>query len=369
MWGLVIAGIGAGASLFNAIDEATSNRAIREKLDKLIGYITDLDRKVDVIHAQNLEILERLDALPKVVRAIVQEIVDEALLDERYASLHAIKLNITKLRLDREYRITAPGWRDLSSALTYVFMYENRISYLFRLILASELALGATRNYASPFIVSLLKQKIALLDALRDDYVARIEIDLQILKTLLDNTQYIASHNLSDDLAKFEELAFQKQPDRLRTVHYTVQECRTRVGHCGEVYDICRDVPRTREEPDTPFHTARDNHVAAVNLQIPVIAEKLSFLANLSGVIERFKNYLHRVSDLAVSSNEVVLFHQFSGAIPMAEGLAALSQEEEETYSDYYDGVPIITTALKAERVVPEVDGAFEVVLFRCPPT
>lgn len=381
MWPIVIAAIGAAASVFNAVDEATSNRAVRDNLEKIIEYLKQLDQKLEVIQAQNREILRRLDELPRIVRAIVREIVDDALLDERYSTLHAIKLNIVTLKLDRKYRITEPGWRELSGAITYLFLHENRISYLFRLILACELALGATRNQAQPFIRQLLQDKIALLKALRDDYVVRITAELKGLKELLDNTQFIANHNLSESLDDFRKLTYAKQPDRLRTVSFTERECRIRHGRCGEEWEVCRDVTRTREEPDTPFHSARDNHVAVIEQRKAMISEMLGFLTSLSGVIQRFEKYLAKITGLGVPADGVILFHARNEPIGMALSAvlmsgdadkASLNEEEARAYSYYYDDLPEVPSTLNTRTISSAVpskseSGVFETVLFRCP--
>jgi hypothetical protein len=381
MWGLVIAAIGAGASVFNAADEATSNRAIREKLDKVIDYLKQLDQKLEAIQAQNREILRKLDELPRIIRAIVQEIVDDALLDERYATLHSIKLNIVTLKLDKKYRITEPGWRELSNALTYLFLHENRISYLFRLILACELALAATRNQAQPFIRQLLQDKIALMKALRDDFIVRITIELKALKDLLDNTQFIASHNLSENLDDFAKLVFSKQPDRLRTVSFTDRECVTRHGRCGEEWEVCRDVTKTRQEPDTPFHTARDNHVALIEQRKQTLVQMLNQLSALSGMIQRFEKYLGRVTGLGVPFDGVVLFHARTEPVGLALGArvlaelevsANLSESEAAAYRYYYDDLPEVPATLDTRNsrelsLAKTSTGIFETVVFRCP--
>ena len=375
MWGLIIAGIGAAASLFNAVDEATSNRAIREKLDRIVEYLQALDQKLEIVLTQQKEILLRLDELPRLVRAIVQEIVDDAFLDERYASIQAIKLNITKLKLGKKYRITEPGWREFSNVLTYLFLHENRISYLFKLIFACELALVATRNQAKPFVVALLigsdgkGGKITLLKELRDGYIGHIALEIRTLKEMLDNTEYIASHNLSEALDKLENLSFVKQPDRNRTINYSVRECKQHSGgRCGEPYETCRDVPKSREEPDTPFHSGRDNHVGAINAKVAAIAVMLKQLANLSGVIQRFEEYLTRVNSLGISGGGVLLFHEYTPVTMIAASaplsVAARSADEDKAYRDFYDDIAteaqlIEAAETKAHRVMGEVDGIF----------
>ncbi len=122
---LIFAGVSAAAGAFSAVDGFLSNRSIRDSLSKIIDYLKALDAKLDEVIRENKQILEKLDELPRVIRAIVQEIVDYALLDERYATIQAIKLNITTLKLDRKYRITEPGWRELAGAITYLFFMRT----------------------------------------------------------------------------------------------------------------------------------------------------------------------------------------------------------------------------------------------------
>jgi len=371
MWGLIFAGISAAAGAFSAVDSFFSNRSIRENLAKVIDYLKVLDAKLDEVIRQNKAILDKLDELPRIIRAIVQEIVDFALLDERYATIHAIKLNITELKLDKRYRITEPGWRELSEALTYLFLHENRISYLFKLILACELAVAATRNQAQPFVVRLLKDKLGLMHDLRDDYKTRIIGELTALKGLLDQTQFIVSHNLSESLDDFSKLVYVKQPDRQRTVSYADRVCETRVDHCGNEWESCHDVQRTRQEPDTPFHAARDNHVALIEQKKVVISDMLVQFKNLVSVLTQFENYLKQISkDKAISAG-VVLFHPRSGAKLFAVGSTEniLSADEQKEYDFYLDDISTVdlSDAKIATAASGEINGRFAEVQFRCP--
>lgn len=338
MFALIMGAVSAGSSTFNAVDEATSNRVIREKLDRVVSYLQALSEKLDAIQAQNTEILRRLDELPRIVRAIVQEVVSDALLDERYSAIRSIQLNITQLRLDRIYRITEPGWREFSKVLTYLFDHENRISYLFRLILACELAIAATRNQARPFILALLAQKLSLLRLLRDDYVARVSSEIDALKALLDNSQYIQEHNLTEGLGSFDSLSFKKQPNRDRTVTYFETECKTRMGHGPEYteYEVCKDVQKTRTEPDNAFHGARDAHVSAIEGRISSIKAMLSSLKALSGVLAAFERYQKKVESLPTPVDTVLLFYPRTDAQAASRDTANQMSEEEASAFGYY---------------------------------
>jgi hypothetical protein len=372
MWALIFAGISATAGVFSAVDSALSNRSILDSLERIIHYLQDLDAKLDIVIEQNKEILRKLDELPKVIRAIVQEIVDVALLEERYATIISIKLNITTLKLDKNYRITEPGWRELSGAITYLFLHENRISYLFRLLLACELALAATRNQAKPFIVSLLKSKLELLKALDTDFMQRISGELDTLKAMLDQTQYIVSHNLSNNIDDFSKLTYVKQPNRTRTVDYMERVCVTRTGHCGEEHEVCHNETRQRQEPDTPFHSARDNLVGQIEQRRAVITQMLIELKNIRSVIAEFEKYLKRVQALAALGDTVMLFHSIT-PVRMSAKLAALNvnvtltAEESEVMKAYYADAPRFDASVQALLSHREVDGRFAVLTAVCP--
>ncbi|MCK1366375.1 hypothetical protein [Bradyrhizobium sp. 62] len=373
MWGLIFAGISAAASAFSAVDSALSNRSIIDSLSRVIHYLEQIDAKLDVVLQQNKEILRKLDELPRVVRAIVQEIVDVALLDERYATIQSIKLNITKLKLGKSYRITEPGWRELSGTVTYLFLHENRISYLFRLILACELALAATRNEAKPFIIALLQGKLDLLRALETDFKQRLASELDTLKSMLDQTQYIVSHNLSNSLDDFSKLIYVKQPDRMRTIQYSERVCHTKIGHCGEEHEVCHDEPRQRQEPDTPFHSARDNFVSQIEQRRAIIIAMLNDLKNVRSVIAEFEKYLKRVNELHAHSPNVMLFHSITSVTALVHPSAlkpTLTTDETEAMKAYYSDVPKFDASAPvtldlSDRV--EIDGRFAVISAICP--
>jgi hypothetical protein len=307
MWQIVLSAIEVGSKLFGAVDDATTNRRIQSSLREIQRYIKDLGGKLDAIEANTRSILIQLDSLPQTIRLIVREEVELALLNEKYSNLKAIKDDIVYLDNRRRYRINEPGWTELRQAMTYLFMYENRISQLFRLMEGCELTLAATRNRAKPIVMTWMEEKIGLLDELRHDLESAIEGYTQSLLLLLENHAYINSHNLSTSLLNIDSLVFIKQPNRLVRVQTgTRRECNDFGGPCHGG-TRCRDIPVYGDVSDTAFHNSRDSHVVNINNLTSLVKTKLFELGALVSVIERMKLYVNRIKDEQLAEeNDVV---------------------------------------------------------------
>lgn len=367
MWPLIFAGVSAASGLFSAIDSTTKLRAIKDKLDEIARYLDRLQAQLEYIEKQNVQILDELNALPKVISAIVLKIVAEALLDEKYASLYNIKLNIIKLNRGGDYRIKEQGWQTLSESLTYLFLYENRFEKILHLILYCEMALAVTRNEAQPFIKQLLDEKIDLVDALRANYLNDITSDLNGLKVKLDNAEYILSHNLNDGMSDFSALVYTAQPDRLRTIHYSDRVCKRHVDLCGESWEVCQDIPRTRDELDLPFQSARNNHCGSIEVLRNSISFKLLKMAELCDYLRSLTSYANRIDELKAISENVLLFHPSDQQLLGSSG-EPFSAVEQMCYHSYFDDISGREKNLDQFVTDDEILGVFDQILRTCPP-
>ncbi len=340
-WGLVVGAISAASGTFNALDEATANRRIVASLDDIKNYLISLHVKIDRLEAKTDQILSLLDNLPKVVRLIVREEVAVALLQERYAKLKNIKNNILILGNYRRYRINRQGWIELSETLTYLFDYENRLSYMFELIAGCELALAATRNRAKPFVVNMLNEKVTLISELHDELLSQIYTQIEQLLADLNNRSYVANHNLTTDLGSVSQLEYKGQSNRNRTVRYQERVCETRRGGCADDrYGVCWNEWRERQEPDHPFHSARDAHLRKVAKKVSAIKADLSQLGNLAAIIEEFGRYLDRITSLGVISDKGTLYFQTNpDAANSTQDFVVLSADEKAEFDEYYEDV------------------------------
>ncbi|WP_299278945.1 hypothetical protein, partial [uncultured Psychroserpens sp.] len=301
-WGLVFSGVSAASGLFNAIDESHANRKIRADLNLIKDYLKNLKKTLQQVKIQNEEILLKLDELPEKIRQIVEEIVQTALLEERYSDLDDVRENFLTLRRWKRVSIRSQEWQRYSSSMNYVFDHENRISRLFELINICEFALCITRNRAKSLVILRLDQKIESISLLVDEFKESIESNLDKLKIDLDKTKYILSHNLSPDLSDFNNLNFKKQPNKTKTERYHVQECEWRRrsggprGERDDMYRYCENIAKTRQVPDVTFHNARDKHIAKINSEISKIRIQISQFAELNAVLKALGNYRNRIS-------------------------------------------------------------------------
>lgn len=234
----VIGGIATVAGFFM---ERSENRKIIGKLDEIQNYLREIDGKIEGIIQQNAEILVRLDQLPAQVRAIVDEVVAVHLLEERYTTLISIRLNYFNLNaLERHrYRINRTGWDRFSEALTYMVTRENRLSKLVELLFWCEFALVVTEGRALKVIRALVLDKgsmiVPIFQQLRDELRASHNALLTIL-----SSQYVVSHNLSDNLDDLDELTYvlaEDKPEGRSVFYLDCPEGRIPNGGCKEVQE------------------------------------------------------------------------------------------------------------------------------------
>jgi hypothetical protein len=304
-WGLVFAGVSAAAGAFGAFDSHNSNRQIRQDLDKIKKYIVGLQRSVDEIKAQNSQILQKLDLLPEKIRQIVTEIVDVALLRERYSVTNDIRDNFLILRGGRGYNIRDTEWLKFSDAMSYLFEYEYRLSKTFDLINICEIALVITKERALSLVVLRIDQKIQSLMILQNALQENIESKLDKLKIDLDNKSYISEHNLTTNLDDFGKLTYTSYPNRVITQQYTERVCHYesngggggRYGGGGGRTEVCVNVIKTREIPDSAFHISRDKHLNSIKEQVSELTSLIKEFSYLVGLTTTLKKYRAAISN------------------------------------------------------------------------
>ncbi len=372
-WGLVFGAISAGAGLFNAYDEAVSNRQVRAKLKEIKDYLIGLDVKLSRIVAQNQEILKKLDALPLIIRQIIGSEISAALLDQHHSKLDNITDNLLSLNNWRRYRLNKPGWDVMSESLTYIVDNENRLSKLFHLLNGFELALHTTRGRAKPFVKLKVETKIAGLSEMVDEIRDSVELKLEILKRNLNNTKYIQSHNL-EGLEDFSLLSYTKKPNRTTTQSYSVRTCRS-VGNCRE-RQVCRDSPRSRQVPDDSFHNTRDNHDKQIKSQRKNIKKELEQLVAANAMLQRFRNYESGLNARGLVNDEegtLLIFPNFewfdeSFQEPVNIPLEIADAETLRTATEeFLDGFEEVSDT-SYPKVLPSEDTKFFTPLISCDP-
>lgn len=357
-WQIAIAAVGAAASVFNAVDELHSNRVIRRDIEKIKKYLIELKAGIAELKQQNAEILAHLDRLPEQIRQIVSDVVDTALLTERYSTIEDIRDNFLILNGGRGYSIKSQEWMAFSNAMGYLFDHENRLSRVFDLINICEIALAITKTRALPLIIDRVDAKIKAYDDLFGDLNLLIDSNLKKLEIDLNNTQYIQTHNLSNQLQSIEQLAWAAQPDRTINEIYTEQVCEERSRICGEPIMKCTTKKRSRQVPDIAFHNTRNAHLRTVEGQVATITMQLKNLATLGAASKTLKSYRERISaNVDVQSlieTSVMYFFEDqavdSSAVDQPD-FETLAEHEVADLASYVDGWGDNSTDISPSRV------------------
>ncbi len=343
-WPLVIAAVTAVAGVFNALDEYIANRKIRDDLEEIKKYLSEIQGGIEFIKNQNLLILKRLDELPVEIRRIVLEVVSDVVLSGRYSEIGNIRDNylelLNKKGKNKGYGIRDSEWLIYSAAMTYIFENEGKVSKTFDLINICEIALIITKERVLNFVILRISQRIAAMDGMYLDLSNYIESKIQ--KTIIDLNQiiYIKSHNLSENLDSIDNFVLVPQPNRNITVGYMNRECVHKSSRYVDDYIVCSDVLRYHDVPDTAFHNARDNFVASIGAQINEIKLLLTDLGGLSDARASLNKYLEKLdSDTTILEfPRVMYFIAENTKSRLSETDRRANVLNEKDFDDYFDG-------------------------------
>ena len=185
------------------------------KLEEIQDYMKDLDEKTDEIIKQNQNILTKLDNLPIEIEESIKINLLLNSLGKHYSVLDTIKKNYFLLNPEekKRYRINTFGWDRISEALSYLAFNEFRLRKIIELIKWFEFSLIVTDGKAIRVIRSMAFEKgskiVPLFSELRD----KLRSSHNDLLTLL-TSQYVASHNLSENLQNLDDLQYQLNEDK-----------------------------------------------------------------------------------------------------------------------------------------------------------
>jgi hypothetical protein len=341
-WLLIAGGVSAAAGLFNAVDEYGANRAIRRDLAQIKKYLIGLREVVDRIQQQNMAVLAALDALPERVRQLVSEVVDIALLRERYVTVSDANDNFLLLQEGQPYSLRSLEWLRFSEAMAYLFEHENRVSKTLGLISVCEVALVITKERSLALVIDRVDKRLAAMSALAEAHTSQIVTLLKKLKVELDESAYIAEHNLREDLGALAQLTYVARPDRtVEETYYVVEEYFIDGGgrYGNRSIRATRNVPRKRQVADVSFRVSRDAHVAKIAGQVMVIASELERLSQLTGLRSVLSNYRDRIGAGVTDASMLAMTMYFTDVeqSDTAKSLVAVPLDEDD-FHDYIDG-------------------------------
>lgn len=299
--------IGGTASVIGFFMERDENRRMLEKLDEIKKYIKKIDADIKIIKQQNEIILNKIDQLPIQIQAIVDEIIDTALLEERYSSLDRITKNYFLLPGGEDrYLINTDGWDELSDLLTYIFRNENRISTFFEAIKYCEFAIMVSDFQGTPIIANIIENKLLFIDDLREKLELSCKDKAQDLLNTLNSTNYILSHNFNDTFSSFEDFVWSPQPRKpeTRTETYSVRVRTGRECDAGERGAVCfntyENQTRTRTKPDQQginFNKKRKEIIDSIPIKKQDLINELKNFKEVSDLIAMFTFYLKVIKD------------------------------------------------------------------------
>ena len=293
--------IGGAATVIGFFMERDENRRMLSKLDEIKKYIKKIDADIQVIKQQNQAILNKIDLLPVKIQAIVDEIIDEALIEERYSSLDRITKNYFLLPGGEDrYLINTEGWDELSDLLNYIFRNDNRISTFFELIKYCEFAIMVSDFQGTPLIANMIENKLIHINELHAEIQLNCNEKAQDLLASLNNTNYIAQHNFNANLSNFQDFNWQAKPKKKETETYKVKVKTGRECDGGERGGFCRNTygyeNRTRPAQHAiQYNQRRQQFINTIPQKMEALINQLKNFKEVEDLIAMLKFYLEAI--------------------------------------------------------------------------
>lgn len=324
--GATILGGVAGVASFFA--QRSANRRITGRLIDIQRYLVELNRKVDTLIEQNNLIIEMLNAFRLQNRVDVRI----ELLDQSYSQVSALRDQFFLLGDVDTFEVGSFGWLRLMEHMGYLFDHENRLSKVYRLIEVSEFMLAAAVSDRE--VVALLLDRWNRHKALCADHLLKVNDELRrslaTLMTMLNDTRYVASHNVTAELPDLGELEYQAVDDRPGTETYIHRDCdHYSPALVGDGHDDpreigpvprmrCRNEERTRVHNDNhKWNLAKQAHITGIGTQKELVEEKARDAKNVAAVNQLVGDYIEALEeslgndDPALSDEDAVPFLLF----------------------------------------------------------
>lgn len=210
-----VSGVGAGGAIVSFFTTLDFQRDVERSLDEIKNQLEDIRANTELIIAQNKQILDKIDQLP--TRWEVQIMIQQAVLDDSLNNAYSSLRSAENDELSY-WDIDSPAWVAYRQSLQFAFDHDNRISQTAQLLAHCSFAFVITKGRAITFIIHVIEQRLARVKLLAAKLKAETKtVLLKLREDLLANTEYVASHNMDDDLTDIGNIKYEMEPNRILT--------------------------------------------------------------------------------------------------------------------------------------------------------
>lgn len=308
---IISAGIDTAMSIKKEMETAKFRSRVLNDLTEIKKHLKEINQKLDNVIEGNKQILERLDLLPSKIYKLTDKVVADHLLSERYVNMRSQLTLFTAIEDRDDWDLSQEGWLSFNEDLHYIFLKENRISYLLRLIPISELSISIYGKFGEAVISVLVPEKLEKLNTLLGRLEDKIIEKLDNLKSLLDNKKYITNHNLTDGLSDFNNLEFQKVGHKTKIHYYNVKECHQEYDNtCCRYREVCKNVRKSKVISDSAFNEGHDNHILRIDnliIKLKSLLVDFSDTNQVKEVLSSYDSHLKEKNENDSNTNEIKL--------------------------------------------------------------
>ncbi|MBT3509303.1 MAG: hypothetical protein HN472_07140 [Nitrospina sp.] len=277
---------------------------IGENIETMQAHLREIDNKIDSLLKQNAYLMEQMNALPLKIYEITDTVVRDRLLGEHYLGIQSQQAFFRGITNLEQWERNRNGWLLYNEHLYNVFHQEYRISYIPRLIQATELALVVYGFFALHTVRLLVGRKLDWLKGIRETIEDNLNSLDSSLLSLLNNSRFVKDHNFGEELDDFKKLSISYHGHKNKTETYVYEDCDFIDSDFGRgPREICHSRTNQRTIPDTIYNNQHDAHIAKVEKVKSEFIKQLPIFANLKEVEKFFQTYANSISQEGLPEN------------------------------------------------------------------
>jgi len=284
------------STIFGAIENIKNLFGKKPKttdpVSALKPYLQDISQRLSFIGQQNQIIIQKIDALPEIMRGIIRDELHIQRLADHYNKLNSLYLTLCAMEDGQKWDLSSYGWNAINESLTYIYTYEFRISKIGELLLWTDFSDYASGGKARSVFSTLLNNKEYYLLSSKAEAIGKYELAVKSLRQRL-STEYVAGSNI-EAIVSIENLEFIMASDKTKVIQVS-REVVIEHGDPGCCrYKVERKIiVEDKTVPDDAFNLARDamrTNIEGAKLDIHACAESLQEICAAIGMLDWYRS-------------------------------------------------------------------------------
>ncbi|MGL0941409.1 hypothetical protein [Vibrio vulnificus] len=312
--------IGAAVGVMSAVTKLYGMYSEHYKDKRTEDVLNAIQSEIKQIRLEMVSVLAKLDALPEEFGAIVEQVVKDSYLLDKYINFDSL-LDLYSLNRKHESASFKPSelHRELAYNLNAICVCEYRLSYMIDFVRCCEIAMLICGRDMKPYVELVVKKKLSLIEPLFTKIKAEAISDRSELLGLFHNGDYIDDYELDDNLLNITNINYsvlpnkqEKHEETRQIPHYHWEMKDDDVGLEGDgtihghphpkkpiyikVFDgYTTETVTVTNQANVTYNRQKNDHVIKIEKSKLKIKESALRLADINVVINYLQHYVSEI--------------------------------------------------------------------------